>query len=69
MLKKAGYIALPLIVLAGMRRCPQMRINNPCSNCDAVADGLPGVIILASILVLAAITAVVLHKRQATLKA
>lgn len=23
MLKKAGFIALPLIVLAGMRRCPQ----------------------------------------------
>ena len=64
MLKKAGYIALPLIVLAGMRRCPQARYN-PCYNCDAVADGMPGVIILASVLVLATVAFMAFKRRQA----
>jgi multisubunit Na+/H+ antiporter MnhC subunit len=64
MLKKAGFIALPLIVLAGMRRCPQMHME--CMGCKSLADVLPGVLILSSVIAVFAVAALaVFNRRQA----
>jgi hypothetical protein len=65
MLKKAGFIALPLIVLAGMRRCPQMKMD--CHGCGSVGGGVPMTLILSSVLAAIAVGALVIYKRRQAL--
>jgi hypothetical protein len=61
---KIAALAMPLIVLAGMRRCPQMR-DMPCMGCGSEGDAISQVLILTSVLVLASIAFFAFKRRQA----